>query len=55
MQHKAQLTKEKQAFLDSAAQKEAALKTKVKSIGNIVHDSVSFAPKYICLDLYPLG
>ncbi|EMR61918.1 putative seryl-trna synthetase protein [Eutypa lata UCREL1] len=40
LQHKAQLAKEKQAFLDSATQKEAALKTKVKSIGNIVHDSV---------------
>lgn len=43
MQHKAQLAKEKQAFLDSATQKEAALKTKVKSIGNIVHDSVSLS------------
>lgn len=41
MQQKAQLAKEKQALLDSAAQKDAALKTKVKTIGNIVHDSVS--------------
>lgn len=41
LQQKAQLTKEKQALLDSAAQKDAALKSKVKTIGNIVHDSVS--------------
>ena len=41
MQQKAQLAKEKQALLDSAAQKDAAPKTKVKTIGNIVHDSVS--------------
>jgi seryl-tRNA synthetase len=37
---KAELEKEKKTLIDSAAEKEAALKTKVKSIGNIVHDSV---------------
>ena len=47
LQQKAQLTKEKQALLDSAAQKDAALKSKVKTIGNIVHDSVSpLLPEY---------
>ncbi|KAI1377347.1 seryl-tRNA synthetase [Hypoxylon crocopeplum] len=37
---KAKLDKEKKDLLDSAAQKDIALKTKIKTIGNIVHNSV---------------
>ncbi|XXH00255.1 hypothetical protein Hte_006597 [Hypoxylon texense] len=37
---KAAFDKEKKDLLDSAAQKDIALKAKVKTIGNIVHDSV---------------
>lgn len=37
---KGELEKEKKALLESAAEKEAALKTKVKTIGNYVHESV---------------
>ncbi|OTB05786.1 hypothetical protein M426DRAFT_319468 [Hypoxylon sp. CI-4A] len=40
LQQKADLDKEKKALLDLAAQKDIALKAKVRTIGNIVHDSV---------------
>jgi hypothetical protein len=40
LQEKIALEKEKKAILESAAEKEAALKAKIKTIGNIVHDSV---------------
>jgi seryl-tRNA synthetase len=40
LQQKSELTKEKQTLLDSAAQKDVALRAKVKTIGNLVHSSV---------------
>ncbi|KAI0167055.1 seryl-tRNA synthetase [Hypoxylon sp. FL1284] len=40
LQQKAAFDKEKKDLLDLAAQKDIALKAKVKTIGNIVHDSV---------------
>jgi seryl-tRNA synthetase len=40
MKQKIDLEKEKKALIDSAAEKDVALKKKVSSIGNIVHDSV---------------
>lgn len=40
LQQKADLEKQKKDLIDSAAQKDIALKAKVKTIGNIVHDSV---------------
>jgi len=40
LQQKADLEKEKKATADAAVEKEALLKAKVNSVGNIVHDSV---------------
>ncbi|KAK4229869.1 serine--tRNA ligase, cytoplasmic [Podospora fimiseda] len=40
LQQKADLEKQKKDLLASAAEKEVALKAKLKTIGNIVHDSV---------------
>lgn len=40
MQQKIQLEKEKKDLIDSAAEKDVALKKKISTIGNIVHDSV---------------
>ncbi|KAH9909815.1 seryl-tRNA synthetase [Xylariomycetidae sp. FL2044] len=40
LKQKADYEKEKKALLDTAAEKELALKAKVKTIGNYVHDSV---------------
>jgi seryl-tRNA synthetase len=40
LKQKADLQKEQKGLMDRAAEKEAALKAKVKTIGNIVHDSV---------------
>jgi seryl-tRNA synthetase len=37
---KADLEKEKKAYIDSAAEKDIALKKKIGTIGNIVHESV---------------
>jgi seryl-tRNA synthetase len=40
MKQKVELEKEKKTLIDSAAEKDVALKAKVSTIGNIVHDSV---------------
>ncbi|PSS10618.1 hypothetical protein M430DRAFT_69088 [Amorphotheca resinae ATCC 22711] len=40
MKQKVDLEKEKKALIDSAAEKDLALKKKIGTIGNIVHDSV---------------
>jgi seryl-tRNA synthetase len=40
LQQKIQLEKEKKAMAESALEKEALLKSKLKTVGNIVHDSV---------------
>ncbi|KAI1138947.1 seryl-tRNA synthetase [Hypoxylon sp. FL0543] len=40
LQQRADLDKEKKALLELAAQKDIALKAKVNTVGNIVHDSV---------------
>lgn len=40
MQQKASLEKEHKAALESAAEKDVALKRKIGTIGNLVHDSV---------------
>jgi seryl-tRNA synthetase len=40
MQQKADLEKDRKALMDSAAEKEQALKRKIGTIGNIVHESV---------------
>jgi seryl-tRNA synthetase len=53
LQQKIDLEKEKKAWIESAAEKEDALKKKIKTIGNIVHSDVpvnndevfSYAPK----------
>lgn len=37
---KGELEKEKKALIDSAAEKDVALRKKISTIGNIVHDSV---------------
>jgi seryl-tRNA synthetase len=38
--HQADLEKEKKELLASAAEKEKLLKAKIRTIGNLVHDSV---------------
>jgi seryl-tRNA synthetase len=40
MKQKVELEKEKKGLIDLAAEKDVALKAKVATIGNIVHDSV---------------
>ena len=40
MKQKVEVEKEKKALIESAAEKDAALKKKIGTIGNIVHDSV---------------
>lgn len=40
MAQKAELEKEKKTLIESAAEKDIALKKKIGTIGNIVHDSV---------------
>jgi len=40
MKQKVALEREKKAFIDSAAEKDVALRKKTSTIGNIVHDSV---------------
>lgn len=40
MKQKADLEKEKKGLFDLAAEKEVVLKTKIGTIGNIVHESV---------------
>lgn len=40
LQQKIELEREKKALTESAAEKDAALKAKVKSVGNIVHHTV---------------
>ncbi|KZZ89903.1 Seryl-tRNA synthetase, class IIa [Moelleriella libera RCEF 2490] len=40
LKEKDELEKEKKILLDSAAEKDTALKTKLKTVGNYVHDSV---------------
>lgn len=40
LKDKIELEKQKKALIESAAEKDALLKVKVKSVGNIVHDSV---------------
>ena len=40
MKQKVEYEKEKKGLIDSAAEKELALKKKIGTIGNIVHDSV---------------
>ncbi len=40
MKQKVELEKEKKACIDSAAEKDVALRKKISTIGNIVHDSV---------------
>ncbi|RKP04990.1 cytosolic putative serine-tRNA ligase [Thamnocephalis sphaerospora] len=40
LKQKIDLEKEKKALVDSAAEKDALLKAKIKTVGNIVHDSV---------------
>jgi seryl-tRNA synthetase len=40
LKEKIELQKEEKALSESAAEKDALLKVKVKSIGNIVHNSV---------------
>jgi len=40
LKEKADLEKEKKTLIDSAAEKDVALKKKIGTIGNIVHDSV---------------
>jgi seryl-tRNA synthetase len=40
MTQKVDLEKEKKAFIDSAAEKDVALRKKISTIGNIVHNSV---------------
>ena len=40
MAQKVELEKEKKGLVESAAEKDATLKKKIGTIGNIVHDSV---------------
>jgi seryl-tRNA synthetase len=40
IEQKGELEKEKKALIDSAAEKDVALRKKISTIGNIVHDSV---------------
>jgi seryl-tRNA synthetase len=40
MAQKVELEKEKKAFIESAAEKDVALRKKIGTIGNIVHESV---------------
>jgi seryl-tRNA synthetase len=40
MKQKGELEKERKALVDEATEKDVALKKKIGTIGNIVHDSV---------------
>lgn len=40
LKEKIELEKQKKALIESAAEKDALLKVKVRSVGNLVHDSV---------------
>ena len=55
MKQKIDLEKEKKALIDSAAEKDVALKKKVSSIGNIVHDSVPVNNNEVRLHARPKG
>jgi seryl-tRNA synthetase len=48
MKRKADLEKDQKALLDSAAEKELALKKKIGTIGNIVHESVPVENNEVC-------
>lgn len=54
MKEKADLEKEKKALIDSAAEKDLALKKKIGTIGNIVHDSVPINDNEVWLASDPL-
>lgn len=51
MKQKLDLEREKKAFIDSAAEKEVALRKKISTIGNIVHDSVPISDNEVCVRL----
>jgi len=48
MKQKADLDKEHKALVDAAAEKLVALDKKIKTIGNIVHDSVPVSNNEVC-------
>lgn len=48
MAQKVELEKDKKALIESAAEKEVALKKKIGTIGNIVHDSVEVNNDEVC-------
>lgn len=52
LKQKIELEKEKRALVDSAAEKDTLLKTKIKTVGNIVHDSVPVSDNEV--DTFPL-
>jgi seryl-tRNA synthetase len=45
---KVELEKEKKSFIDSAAEKDAVLKEKLGTIGNLVHESVPVEQNEVC-------
>jgi hypothetical protein len=55
MKQKVELEREKKAFIDSAAEKDIALRKKISTIGNIVHDSVPVSDNEVwgsCSEIY---
>lgn len=48
LKEKIELEKEKKALVESAAEKDALLRTKIKTVGNYVHDSVPVSNNEVC-------
>lgn len=51
MKEKIELEKEKKALVESAIEKDALLKSKLKTVGNYVAESVPVSNNEVCLDL----
>jgi seryl-tRNA synthetase len=54
MKQKLDLEKEKKALIEAAAEKDVALKKKIGTIGNIVHESVPVNDNEVLLQAAPL-
>jgi len=55
VKQKVEFEREKKAFIDSAAEKDVALRKKISTIGNIVHDSVPVSDNEVwssCSEIY---
>ncbi len=55
MKQKVELEKEKKVFIDAAAEKDIAMKKKIGTIGNIVHDSVPVSDNEVGMSAFQRG